>query len=154
MLGRTQRTGSDLSKNVSLVTVLTKDENPKGAEQYYFSQLGQGPPLASVTCRPAILSWTLPEGMAEPYLSGSKMGWRQGPSTAAWSFQLKSKVVLRCVYESHLGPRQEARESACGKRRLSQQVDRLYQWVRKKGKRQPQGLDVLAEGGQSALLHS
>lgn len=61
LLGRTQRTGSDLSKNVFLVTVLERMKILKCC----FSQLGQGPPLTHGKRCPAIFSWSLSEAMEE-----------------------------------------------------------------------------------------
>lgn len=118
LLGRTQRTGSDLSKNVLLVTVLESMKILKCC----FSQLGQGPPLnpwEMLSSHFQLDPLRSKGGTGILYFSGSKMEWRQGPSAALWRLHLKGKLVFRGAHKSPLGSMQEVRESACESCRMS-----------------------------------
>lgn len=108
LLAGTQGTGSDLSKNVSAVTALGKDENPNGAERRSFSQPGSAL-FSDATCCLAFASWTLSEAVRDSHLdteslpdpTGGDMGQRRGPSIKG----------LRGAYKSPQGSRREVGES-------------------------------------------
>ena len=111
--GRTQKTGSNLTKNVPLVTVLRKGGNLKGAPNLASPSWGRVLLLLSwyvVQPLSAALSAATEEmwsGSRFPCLGGSKTRWRQGPSAAARRFHLEDTPVFRGPYKSSLGPRQE-----------------------------------------------